>query len=316
MAPQKRSFVRPNGPGWLGSPACCLGGGPSDGVLVRVVRSASPSRRMSTREGDRLIHSATGEEPVTGCLSARASWLGLSRERHPALCRRPRSTVGGTAITVADATGMGGKALALIQNVLAVGVDGFGPFKGAREIADEHLAQHGSAEVAISRLIVTHQRMVGASGFALGLGGLPALPLMLPTDVVTFYILCGRCAAGVAHLRGHDIDSDEVRSVILLSLLGASGAAVLAELGIELGTKAALAALKALPGRVLIEINKKVGFRLLTKFGQKGVVNIVRFVPLIGGVIGAGVNVAAMYSVGKYAKKNFPPDWDQTAAIT
>jgi hypothetical protein len=77
-------------------------------------------------------------------------------------------------------------------------------------------------------------------------------------------------------------------------------------MGIKLGEKAAMSALKALPGRVLIEINKKVGFRLLTKFGQKGVINVVKFVPLVGGMIGAGVNVSAMAGVGKYAKRNFP----------
>jgi hypothetical protein len=196
--------------------------------------------------------------------------------------------------------------MVLVQRVLAVGVDGAGTFKSARQIADEHLAQHGSREVAINKLIATHRRMVGVSGFALGLGGLLTLPVTIPTDVVTFYILCGRCAAGVAHLRGHDIDSDEVRSVILLSLLGAGGAAVVSDLGIQLGEKAAMAALKVLPGRVFIEINKKVGFRLLTKFGQKGVINVVKFVPLVGGVVGGGVNVAAMTVVGKYAKKNFP----------
>jgi hypothetical protein len=200
------------------------------------------------------------------------------------------------------------KGLALVKKILSVGVDGFGSFKSAREIADEHLAQHGSREEAISKLIATHQRIVGVSGFALGLGGLLTLPVTIPTDVVTFYILCGRCAAGVAHLRGHDVDSDEVRSVVLLSLLGASGAALVSEMGIQLGEKAAMAALKVLPGRVLIEINKKVGFRLLTKFGQKGVINVVKFVPLLGGVIGAGVNVATMGMIGNYAKKNFPPN--------
>lgn len=209
-------------------------------------------------------------------------------------------------MTTLDDSRTQGNALALIEKVLSVGVDGAGSFKGARKIADEHLAQYGSREVAISRLIATHQRRVGVSGFVLGLGGLPTVPVTIPADVITFCILCGRCAGGVAHLREHDIDSEEVRSVILLSLLGASGATVASAVGIQLGGKSATVALKALPGRVLIEINKKVGFRLLTKFGQKGVINVVKFVPLVGGVIGAGVNVAAMAAVGKYAKKNFP----------
>jgi hypothetical protein len=107
-------------------------------------------------------------------------------------------------------------------------------------------------------------------------------------------------------LRGHDIHSDEVRSVVLLTLLGAGGAAAAAEFGVKLGNKAALVALEKLPGSVFIAINKVVGFRLFTKFGTKGLVNVVKFVPLIGGVVGAGVNTAAMKTIGKYAKKNFP----------
>jgi hypothetical protein len=76
-------------------------------------------------------------------------------------------------------------------------------------------------------------------------------------------------------------------------------------MGINLGEKAAMTALKARPGRILIEINKKIGFRLLTKFGQKRVIDVLRFVPPAGGVIGARVNVIAMAGVGKYAKMNF-----------
>jgi hypothetical protein len=51
---------------------------------------------------------------------------------------------------------------------------------------------------------------------------------------------------------------------------------------------------------------KKVGFRLFTKFGQKGLVNLVKVIPLVGGGVGAGVNAAAMRAVGAYAKKNSP----------
>ena len=194
----------------------------------------------------------------------------------------------------------------LVNKILSVGVDGVGPLKGARQIADEHLNQHGDPNVAIDKLIATHTRIVGATGFATGLGGVFTLPVTIPTDIFMFYALSGRCAAAVAYLRGHDIDSDEVRSVVLLSLLGSAGAAVASEVGIKIGNKAAMAALQKLPGTVLFAINKRVGFRLLTKFGQKGLVNLVKFVPLAGGVVGATVNFVAMQTVGKYAKKNFP----------
>lgn len=73
-----------------------------------------------------------------------------------------------TSVTTLHDPGTQGNALVLIQKVLSVGVDGAGSFKNARQIADEHLAQHGSREVAINRLIATHQRMIGVGGFALG----------------------------------------------------------------------------------------------------------------------------------------------------
>lgn len=194
----------------------------------------------------------------------------------------------------------------LVGAVLSRGVDGFGPFKGAEQFADEHLAQHRDVETAVKRVIATHTRLVAASGFATGLGGPFTMPVAIPTDVAVFYALSARCVAAVAHLRGYDTSSDEVRSVVLLSLLGAGGAGLAGEFGATLGTKAAMAALKKLPGRTLTEINKKVGFRLFTKFGTKGVVNLGRWVPLVGGGVGAGVNVAAMRTAGRYAKSNFP----------
>jgi hypothetical protein len=132
------------------------------------------------------------------------------------------------------------------------------------------------------------------------------LPVTIPSDAAVLYALSARCVAGVAHLRGYDITSDEVRSVVLLTLLGAGGAGVAAEVGAQLGTKTALTALKRLPGQVLIEINKKVGFRLFTKFGTKGVINLGRMIPLVGGGLGAAINGAAMRSAGRYAKRNFP----------
>lgn len=193
------------------------------------------------------------------------------------------------------------------DKIVSLGVEGVGPFKGAEEIAQEHLeGARGDVEVAIRRMINTHSRIVGASGFAAGLGGIATMPLTIPTDVTVFYSFAARCSAGVARLRGWDVDTDEVRSVVLISLLGAAGGGLIAKYGIEIGNKAAMAALGKLPGAVLIEINKKVGFRLLTKFGEKGAVNLVKVVPVAGGVVGGTVNVMSMRAIGAWSKTNFP----------
>ena len=69
----------------------------------------------------------------------------------------------------------------------------------------------------------------------------------------------------------------------------------------------AIEALKALPGKVLIDINKRIGFRLLTKFGERGVVNLFKLVPLAGGVVGGTIDGMTCYAVGQAADKAFRP---------
>ena len=131
------------------------------------------------------------------------------------------------------------------------------------------------------------------------------LPVSLPADVTTFYMLSARMSAAIAFLRGYDIKSEEVQSAVLISLLGAGAAGAVGKLGVEIGTKTAVAGLHRLPGRVLIEINKKVGYRLLTKFGTRGSINLVKAVPLVGGGVGAGVNLVAISQIAKYANSTF-----------
>lgn len=61
--------------------------------------------------------------------------------------------------------------------------------------------------------------------------------------------------------------------------------------------------LQQVPGKVLIEINKKVGFRLITKAGEKGAINLVKFIPLVGGVVGATIDSRFIKASGKIAQK-------------
>jgi len=145
----------------------------------------------------------------------------------------------------------------LVKRVVTIGVEGAGPVTGAREVADQHLRQHGDAEKAIERLVSTHVRILAASGFAAGLGGLITMPVTLPADMGVLYVYQGRVSAAIAHLRGYDLSTDEVKSVVLLSLLGAGGATLAGQFGIDLANKAAMQALKKVPGQVFIDINKR-----------------------------------------------------------
>ena len=196
----------------------------------------------------------------------------------------------------------------LVRQVVELGIQGGGPLSAAVESAEEHLATAGGdREEAIRRLVATHVRLAAASGFVTGLGGIATLPVTVPAAMAGLYIIAARMTAGVAHLRGYDVDSDEVRSAILVSLLGSAGASVLRNVGVEVGQRSTIVALQRLPGRVLTELNTRVGFRLVTKAGEKGVVNLTKLVPLVGGPIGAAVDGVSCKTIAGYAMRTFTP---------
>ncbi len=113
--------------------------------------------------------------------------------------------------------------------------------------------------------------------------------------------------AAIAEIYGHDSRNDQVRTAILLCMIGTAMEDVAKQAGVTLGGKVALEALKNVPGRVLIEINKRVGFRLVTKFGERGVVNLAKLVPLVGGAVGGAFDGATCYMVGQAADRAFRP---------
>ncbi|MHA6784264.1 EcsC family protein [Pseudonocardia saturnea] len=194
----------------------------------------------------------------------------------------------------------------LTARVIEIGIGGYGPMKGAVAVAEEHLAAaDGDREEAVRRLVGTHVRLAAGSGFVTGLGGIATLPVMVPAAMAGLYVIATRMSAGIALLRGYDVSTEEVHSAILVSLLGTAGAATLKRTGVEIGKKSTAAALQKLPGRVLIELNKKVGYRLVTKAGEKGVVNLSKLVPLVGGPIGAAVDGVSCRTIATYALRTF-----------
>jgi len=114
-------------------------------------------------------------------------------------------------------------------------------------------------------------------------------------------------SAAIARIYGHDLDEDRVRTFVLLALLGNEAAGLLKEVGITVGNKLTLEVIKKIPGKTITAINKLVGFKLLTKAGQKGVINLTKWVPVAGGVVGGTFDLVACQTVGRIAKKVFRP---------
>ncbi len=45
----------------------------------------------------------------------------------------------------------------------------------------------------------------------------------------------------------------------------------------------------------------------MTKFGTKGVINLGKMVPIVGGIVGGGVNLFSTNKIGNIARDTFTP---------
>ena len=191
--------------------------------------------------------------------------------------------------------------------IVDVGVNGLGFLPSAQNVAEHHRKGCKTTEEAIDSVIAWRTAYAGGTGFVTGLGGIATLPVAIPASLASSYALGANTAAAIAILRGYDEKSAQVRTLVLLSLVGEGVTEILKTAGVSVGTKVTQNLIRQIPGKVLIEINKKVGFRLVTKAGEKGVVNLMKLVPLVGGVVGAGFDSTFVNSCGKTAKKLFKP---------
>lgn len=172
----------------------------------------------------------------------------------------------------------------------------------AEDLAEDYRKLGKPVHACVDSLIRWQCTKAAHNGFWLGLPGAAGAPLAIPADITQSMYIQLRMVAAIAHLYGHNVHSDHVRTCALVCLCGSKATDILASAGIKFGQRLAINAIKAVQGKVLIEINKKVGMRLFTKFGEKGIINLGKFVPLVGGVFSAGANGFGTHMVGKTAK--------------
>lgn len=176
--------------------------------------------------------------------------------------------------------------------------------ESAYTLAEEYREKYG-VERGIDKLITVQITKCGTSGFLSGLGGIMTLPIAVPANVSSVIFIQLRMIAAIAHLRGYDLKSDEVRTFVYTSLTGQAAADILKSAGIKVGNKISVNLIKKIPGEVIKRINRAVGMRLVTKFGETGVVNLGKMVPLVGGMIGGAFDVGSTKTIAKVAKVMF-----------
>jgi len=191
--------------------------------------------------------------------------------------------------------------------------DGAGPVSGAKAYAADRLEREGNAEAAIRRIVRESQLSTGTSGFVTGLGGFVTMPITIPAAFAGAALLNARMVGAISHLRGYDTEDPFVQQVLLVVVAGGSANAALREVGVNIGKKAAVNAVKNFPIETIRAINRKVGFMLLAKYGtQRSVITLVKVVPVLGGFVGGAVDATFTKSVATAAKKAFPPNKEAT----
>jgi len=178
---------------------------------------------------------------------------------------------------------------------------GGGPFAPVPQLGDDYLTMDGTTDDCGRRFLRYQTTKAPACGFAAGVGGAITMPVAIPANIAAFLMLQMRTVATVAHMYDYDVHHDAVRTLCFLSLCGSGAKDAARKARINFGLTMAKSMVQSVPGQVLIRINKQVGFRLLTKFGQTGVVNLGRLIPLGGGAVGAAFDGASTYSVGRTA---------------
>jgi hypothetical protein len=193
----------------------------------------------------------------------------------------------------------------LVRQALDRAIDGFGPLPGAAAAADKRVSEHGgNIDKAVRGLIDSHVRLAGLEGFVTNIGGLVTMALTLPVNISGLALLQCHLVAGIAHLRGYDLDDPRVRNAVLACMLGEDTVKSLVKKKKLPSSPMAIATAPARDPDLDARLAAEVTTELLTRVAGKRTVAVVgRRTPIIGGGVGAVTDGYATFQVGRYAAR-------------
>ena len=188
--------------------------------------------------------------------------------------------------------------------LLEKGLAGAGPLASARDLAWAYIddARYADNDERVDALIEREAIKNFATGFVTGVGGAVTLPVSIPSALAASWVIQARMAGAIASIYGHDLASARTHTTVLMSLAGDVAKDAMQDLGIPLGPNLTQRAVDQVPGRALVEINKRIGLRLLTRAGERSISGFSRFVPVVGGVVGGALDAVVCRMVGRTAK--------------
>ena len=183
-------------------------------------------------------------------------------------------------------------------------INGVPGLDSAQDIANDFSQREGTLIDKVNSLIRWQNTKAGTSGFVTGLG-LLTLPVTLPVNITSVMYVQIRMVTAIAIMGGYNVKDDRIRTLVYSCIAANSIAEVAKDFGLSLSNKLLIKAIKKIPTEVIKRINQAIGFKLLTKFGQKGVINLGKTIPFIGGIINAAFDVVATNTIGNIARDTF-----------
>ena len=194
----------------------------------------------------------------------------------------------------------------ILKNLYIKSVDGIPKVSlPVDDLVHDYLSKNDDVEKAVKSLINNSTVKCGTSGFLSSFGGFATMIATLPANITSVMYVQLRMSCAIAKMGGYDIHSDQVQTLIFACLTGSAAADILKSSGIKFANKFGVAMVKKIPFETIKAINQKVGFRCVTKFGSKGIINLGRVVPVVGGLVGGGIDVASTRIIGKNAYNIF-----------
>lgn len=177
-------------------------------------------------------------------------------------------------------------------------VSGIAGIESAETLAERYLEDaKGDVALAVRNLIHWESIKAGSSGFLSGVGGVVALPVTLPLNVTSVLFLQTRLVAAVACLGRHRLSDERIRALAGLCLCGNAAKALLQDL--------ALQAIDRWTAAMAQQVAEKTALMLATRAGLVTGENLLRLVPLAGGLVSGAVDIATTRTVGQIARTTF-----------
>ena len=173
------------------------------------------------------------------------------------------------------------------------------------DMADDYLAKHKDINKAAKSMLNHQVAKCTTSGVITGFGGLITLPVAIPANLSSVLYVQMRMVACTAHMGGYDLKSDQVRTFIYACMAGVSVNQLTKKFAVQFGNKMAKVAIEKIPGKVLTKINQRLGFRFITKFGEKGLLNLGKMIPGVGAAINGGMDFAETKAIAGRAYNMF-----------